>query len=420
MGLIMKPKGAPGSGGAGGGVKFICNKCSNDITNTVRIRCHHTKCKDYDLCVTCFSEGEKSENHDPCTHPYNVIEPHSIPIFDEGWGADEELLLLEGAEQYGLGSWADVADHIGNFREKDEVRDHYINTYVNSSKFPLPERASPNDTTLSDSIPREEFQVRKKRRIEERKEIIAATQITGPLQQKPTSSVPSCHEVAGYMPGRLEFETEHLNEAEEAVQHMQFSPEEGYNPQTGAMEPELDLKMVVMGVYNDRLTARTDRKRVIFNHRLLDYRKNTAIDKKRTKDQRDLHHKLKPFAIWRKNKISAKPSHNCKTGAVCASALSPLVKSTKPKKPLVRPAQTKHLVNSTAWQAASAATEQPKPLTKLHKQSQTTPPKTSLCASRPQTPPHLQQTAQTAASPPHPCPRQSREHLYNLSQPSRP
>jgi transcriptional adapter 2-alpha len=296
MGLIMKAKGTPSSGGSGGGVKFICNKCSNDITNTVRIRCRFFKCKDYDLCVTCFSEGEKSENHDPTTHPYNVIEPHSIPIFDEGWGADEELLLLEGAEQYGLGSWADVADHIGNFREKDEVRDHYINTYVNSSKFPLPERASPSDTSLSDSIPREEFQVRKKRRIEERKEIIAATQITGPLQQKPTSSVPSCHEVAGYMPGRLEFETEHLNEAEEAVQHMQFSPDEGFNPATGQLEPELDLKMVVMGVYNDRLTARTDRKRVIFNHRLLEYRKNTAIDKKRTKDQRDLHHKLKPFA----------------------------------------------------------------------------------------------------------------------------
>jgi transcriptional adapter 2-alpha len=294
MGLIMKPKGTPASGGSSGGVKFICNKCSNDITNTVRIRCH--KCSDYDLCVTCFSAGDFTQNHDPRTHPYNVIEPHSIPIFDEGWGADEELLLLEGAEQYGLGSWADVADHIGNFREKDEVRDHYINTYVNSSKFPLPERASPHDTSLSDSIPREEFQVRKKRRIEERKEIIAATQITGPLQQKPTSSVPSCHEVAGYMPGRLEFETEHLNEAEEAVQHMQFSPDEGYNPATGTLEPELDLKMVVMGVYNDRLTARTDRKRVIFNHRLLDYRKNTAIDKKRSKDQRDLHHKLKPFA----------------------------------------------------------------------------------------------------------------------------
>jgi transcriptional adapter 2-alpha len=51
-----------------------------------------------------------------------------------------------------------------------------------------------------------------------------------------------------------------------------------------------------MGIYNDRLTARTDRKRVIFNHKLLDYRKNTAIDKKRTKEQRDLQQKLKPFA----------------------------------------------------------------------------------------------------------------------------
>lgn len=297
MGLMIKPKGAPrDASGSGGGVKFICNVCSNDITSTVRIRCRSDECHDYDLCVACFSQGERNQKHDPRTHAYNVIEPHSIPIFDEGWGADEELLLLEGAETYGLGSWADVADHIGNFREKDEVRDHYIKTYLDSSKFPLPERASPHDTALSDSIPREEFQARKKRRIEERKEAIAASQITGPSQQKPTSSVPSCHEVAGYMPGRLEFETEHLNEAEEAVQHMQFSPDEGYNPATGALEPELDLKMVVMGVYNDRLTARTDRKRVIFNHRLLDYRKNMAIDKKRTKDQRDLHHKLKPFA----------------------------------------------------------------------------------------------------------------------------
>lgn len=295
MGLITKAKGAPRESGGSGGVKFICNVCSNDITSTVRIRCASKSCPDYDLCVTCFSQGLSNLRHDPRTHPYQVIEPHSIPIFDEGWGADEELLLLEGAEQYGLGSWADIADHIGGFREKDEVRDHYIHTYLDSSKFPLPERASPNDTSLSDSIPREEFQARKKRRIDERKDAIAVA-ATQPTPAKPTSSVPSCHEVAGFMPGRLEFETEYFNEAEEAVQHMQFTPDEGRNPATGAFDPETELKMVVMGIYNDRLTARTDRKRVIFNHRLLDYRKNIAIDKKRTKEQRDLHHKLKPFA----------------------------------------------------------------------------------------------------------------------------
>lgn len=297
MGLITKAKGAPReSGGSGGGVKYICNVCSNDITSTVRIRCASKQCVEYDLCVPCFAQAKHNLHHDPRTHAYQVIEPHSIPIYDEGWGADEELLLLEGAEQYGLGSWADVADHIGGYREKDEVRDHYIQTYVNSSKFPLPERASPSDTRLSDQIPREEFQSRKRRRIEERKDAIAASATTAPVPSKPTSSVPSCHEVAGFMPGRLEFESEYFNEAEEAVQHMQFSPEEGVNPATGHFDPETELKMVVMSIYNDRLTARTDRKRIIFNHKLLDYKKNQALDKKRTKEQRDLYNKLKPFA----------------------------------------------------------------------------------------------------------------------------
>lgn len=265
------------------------------MTNTVRIRCASKQCADYDLCVPCFTNGESNLHHDPRTHAYQVIEPHSIPIFDEEWGADEELLLIEGAEQYGLGSWADIADHIGGYREKDEVRDHYIDTYINSSNFPLPERASPRDHELSDRVPREEFQTRKRRRIEERKQALTDTTIAPP-PSKPTSSVPSCHEVAGYMPGRLEFETEHMNEAEEAVQHMQFNPDEGVNPTTQAFDPETELKMVVMGIYGERLTMRTDRKKMIFNHKLLDYRKNTAIDKKRTKDQRDLYHKLKPFA----------------------------------------------------------------------------------------------------------------------------
>lgn len=298
MGLITKAKGAPKSdSSSGGGVKYICNICSNDITSTVRIRCASKSCPDYDLCVTCFAAGKANLHHDPRTHAYQVIEPHSIPIFDEGWGADEELLLLEGAEQYGLGSWADIADHIGGYREKDEVRDHYVHTYVESELFPLPERASPGDKRLIEEMPREEFQARKKRRIDERKEAIAEAANTAPsVATKPTSSVPSCHEVAGYMPGRLEFENEYFNEAEEAVQHMQFSPDEGINPGTKSFDPETELKMVVMSIYNDRLTARTDRKRVIFNHKLLEYRKHQALDRKRTKEQLQLHQKLKPFA----------------------------------------------------------------------------------------------------------------------------
>jgi transcriptional adapter 2-alpha len=258
----------------------------------VRIQC--VPCADYDLCVPCFSEGKSSRDHEPATHPFRVIEQHSIPIFTDDWGADEELLLLEGAETYGLGSWAEIADHIGGCRSKDEVRDHYIKTYIESDNFPLPEHARPDDRTLIDRIPREEFQARKKQRIEERKEA-AKNALPAPPKTKPTASVPSCHEVAGYMPGRLEFETEYFNEAEEAVQHMQFESGDAFKLGDDP-DPEVELKMTMMEIYNGRLVARVERKKIIFEHQLLEYRKLTGADKKRTKEERELMNRTKPFA----------------------------------------------------------------------------------------------------------------------------
>jgi transcriptional adapter 2-alpha len=292
MGVIRKNA---ASRGGDGGTKYHCDVCSIDITSTVRISCANPACREYDLCVPCFARGEQSKGHDPRTHEYHVVEQNSIPIYAEDWGADEELLLLEGSERYGLGSWADVAEHIGGYREKDEVRDHYIDTYINSSLFPLPELADPGNTALFDQIPKNDFQARKKRRIEERKEVAQHAPPATP-KQKPTASVPACHEVQGFMPGRLEFETEFANDAEEAVQHMSFDPGDGLDPVTGQMDEETTLKMTVFDIYNSRLRARTDRKRIIFEHNLLEYKKNQLLDKKRTKEEKDLLHKAKPFA----------------------------------------------------------------------------------------------------------------------------
>jgi transcriptional adapter 2-alpha len=224
-----------------------------------------------------------------------VIEQHSIPVYEQDWGADEELCLLEGAEVYGLGSWADIADHIGGYRDKDEVRDHYIKTYIDSPNFPLPANADPGDKRLSEQIPIEEFQARKKRRIEERREAAKSAPPATP-KQKPTASVPACHEVQGYMPGRLEFETEYANDAEEAVQNLSFDPGDGLNPRTGEIEPEMEFKMVVMDIYNSRLTARADRKKVVFEHNLLEYKKLQFIERKKTKEEVALANKAKPFA----------------------------------------------------------------------------------------------------------------------------
>jgi transcriptional adapter 2-alpha len=243
--------------------------------------------------VPCFTSGAETGSHRCATHNYQVIEQNSYPIFTEDWGADEELLLLQGAETYGLGSWADIADHIGGARDRDEVRDHYLNVYIDSSKFPLPEHSDPDDRTFSE-ISREEFQSRKKQRIETRKEEALKSTPSAP-KKKPTASVPACHEIQGYMPGRLEFETEFDNEAEMAVKDLFFEPGDGVNPNTGAVEPEVDLKCTVMDIYNHKLTQRAQRKKVMFEHGLLEYRKNAANEKKKTKDERDLLNKAKPF-----------------------------------------------------------------------------------------------------------------------------
>lgn len=291
MGVIRKA----GSRGAEGGKQYYCDVCSIDVTATVRIHCADPACHEFFLCVPCFARGEKAKAHDPATHPYHVVEQNSIPVYTDDWGADEELLLLEGSEKYGLGSWADVAEHIGGYREKDEVRDHYITTYIDSPLFPLPALADPSNTELSLRVPKEQFQQRKKRRIEERKEAAKAAPPATP-KQKPTASVPSCHEVAGFMPARLEFETEHLNDAEEAVQHMTFEPGDGLDPVTHQMDEETLLKMTVFDIYNSKLMARAERKKVIFEHQLLEYKKNMQIQKKRTREENALVDKAKPFA----------------------------------------------------------------------------------------------------------------------------
>lgn len=208
-----------------------------------------------------------------------IVEQHAYPIFDEDWGADEELLLIEGMKTFGVGNWQDIADHIGG-RSKEEVEEHYKRVYLESETYPVP------NLKRKFNIDPSEFIEKRRRRIEDRR---ANAMKLLPPKQKPTASVPSCHEVQGYMPGRLEFESEYENEAEMLVKDMIFEPEDN--------ETEIELKLTVLDIYNSRLTSRAERKRVMIQHGLLDYRKNVALDKKRSKEEKDLlNTRLRVFA----------------------------------------------------------------------------------------------------------------------------
>jgi len=269
-----KPSGGPSLPGSSsaGTTRFHCDVCSRDVTNTVRIRCASEKCHEYDLCVQCFTTGEATQAH-KSNHPYKIIEVCQYPIFDGDWGADEELALIDGLEAYGLGNWADVASSLG--RTKRDVEQHYLQTYILDDHFPLP-----NMKRKFEGV--EERVNRKRQRIEEVNPL--STGIVG----KPLVSNPACHEIAGYLPGRLDFDIEYENDAELSVKDLQF----GFDDDLA----ENELKLLILDIYNSRLTVRADRKRVMFEHNLVDYRRNQAIEKRRSREERELVNKAKPFA----------------------------------------------------------------------------------------------------------------------------
>ncbi|WFD44851.1 Transcriptional adapter ada2 [Malassezia psittaci] len=181
-------------------------------------------------------------------HDYRVIEQHVQPVYCPDWGADEELLLLDGCQLYGVGNWADIADHIGN-RSKAEVEQHFISVYVegqnglpsgtaraekavlqwrqdhpenqqSQGEEPLPV-VGPDPNFAYDISP-EEFQ-RERREHIERLRAEQASFVPPKQNSKPLTSAPTSHsEITGFMPGRLEFEHEFEQDAEHLVKDMEF------------------------------------------------------------------------------------------------------------------------------------------------------------------------------------------------------
>ncbi|GAA6012842.1 hypothetical protein JCM11491_006196 [Sporobolomyces phaffii] len=351
---VTDAAGANGAGGAAGqgataasgptlesGMKASCDSCSADITHSVHVRCAETHpnsdrltCPDFDLCVDCFLHGKSLGPH-RATHAYRVISSHSFPIFTQLWGADEELLLVEGAEMYGLGNWADISEHVGG-RTKEECKRHYEQTYLDSPAWPLPVVESDFSPTDVDTFARLK---------KERLEVLQARPLPLP-PPKPLASAPTCHEIAGYMPARLEFEHEFENEAEVLIKDLEFgkvlhfggedqpaaapvasSPpppppplpptaEGGREDKDGSAdqkptttdeaatvdgvdeepEQELELKLSVLEMFNEKYDRRMMAKDLIFDRGLIHYKTLSAVERKRNKDERDLITRSKVFA----------------------------------------------------------------------------------------------------------------------------
>lgn len=205
-------------------MKITCDSCFKDISHVILIQC--AECEDIDLCVECFGSGVELSQH-KANHSYRVLRPLDFSVYTgvnnlNNWRADEELLLLEGCEQFGVGNWKDISEHIGS-KDASACETHFYSIYLN-----WPGAPNPNTSCLV-----------KQHQPPHKPAILMPTKVAAVIPKKtkkdsdvhePTpissQSVPANHEITGYMPGRREFETETENEAEVILKDIQFTEED--------------------------------------------------------------------------------------------------------------------------------------------------------------------------------------------------
>ncbi|KAH9749887.1 transcriptional adapter ADA2b [Citrus sinensis] len=298
---------APGQGaGEGKRALYHCNYCNKDITGKIRIKC--AVCPDFDLCIECFSVGVEVHPH-KSNHPYRVMDNLSFPLICPDWNADDEILLLEGIEMYGLGNWAEIAEHVGT-KTKELCIEHYTNVYMNSPFFPLPDMShvvgknrkellamakghiddkkvsiidrtsfhqlqvavagpsKPGEATVKEESPFSPSRVK----IEEMHKVGPSGRGLNADPQtersskgkKPVTSGndgPSLVELSGYNSKRQEFDPEYDNDAEQLLAEMEFKDADS--------EEERDIKLRVLRIYSKRLDERKRRKDFILERNLL-------------------------------------------------------------------------------------------------------------------------------------------------------
>ncbi|XP_078161901.1 ADA2 2B isoform X2 [Carex rostrata] len=315
---------------------YHCNYCNKDISGKIRIKC--SKCPDFDLCVECFSVGAEVTPH-KSNHPYRVMDSLSFPLICADWNADEEILLLEGIEMYGLGNWAEVAEHVGT-KSKAQCIDHYMNAYLSSPCFPLPDMSRVNgknrkellamakvqgeakrgssllgETTLTDS-PFSPSRVKMEDAIGDALNGRSPSNLTSGANKKASNvghlkdssdgprpedthmdrSVggkkpkysgeegPSMAELSGYNAKRQEFDPEYDNNAEQALAEMEFKDSD--------TDVERELKIRVLNIYLKRLDERKRRKDFIIERNLL---YPNPLEKELSSEDKEVYERFKVF-----------------------------------------------------------------------------------------------------------------------------
>ena len=323
---------SPGLSTGGKKALYNCKYCGTDLSDTLRIR--NASHSGVDLCADCFSVGVCCWPH-KSTDSYRIVEDLSTPLFDPDWGIDEELLLLEALEIYGPGNWTEIAEHVGR-KDKFQCRTHYFERYINSPTAPLPilpKTLTPgtNSTTHSEMGGND---IKNSSKVDDKKEMLQqmthsvkkeaeAEKGTGsldaknsngkedtskekiptkgmPLEGKTLPSLPSSVvvstgkaegnqvEITGYNVKRDDFEPEYDNDAETPLAELEIRREDS--------KEDREMKVEMLRLYFKRQKERYARRKFVLERGLLNVRKQQLLEKKRTKEEKEIYANMRVFA----------------------------------------------------------------------------------------------------------------------------
>jgi len=289
---------------------------------------HCVECSDFHLCADCFSSGVELNDHKN-THKYKVADCLEIPLFTKDWTVSEELSMLDGILAQGCGNWKAISDLMGTKSTK-QVEEHYWEHYMGVHGYCLPasvtwgaktdgtsteeycpaasaaageQKGESKDEEGVEYVEKEEYDAgygadgdlyrigvtkgyTRGEPVERDKGFTQKNANKQELREKMASMVGS--DLPGFLPLRGDFDYEYENDAERMLAEMEFTHDE--HPSEKA------LKLQVIGIYNSKLKERVRRKEFVQERGLIDLKHQQQLDRRRTKEDRDLVGKMRVFA----------------------------------------------------------------------------------------------------------------------------
>lgn len=246
-----------------------CTYCEDVVSEGIAVECTH--CTGVSLCLQCFSCGVEIGLHHR-DHNYRVTVVSELPerlhIFDKNWISSEDEALIEAVEQYGFGSWQDVAACVKT-KDADECEKHYHDYYIDGNIGEATATLEKPMKCIDDAG--------------ECFDLFCPVSLTVQEQQE-----------LGYMALRDDFEREFDNEAELCLCDVSIN----YND----TPVDTAFKLFQVDTYRQRLKERKNRKtiakdyEIFHNSTSIGFRAFYSAKKKQSREERQFHDKYKVFA----------------------------------------------------------------------------------------------------------------------------